>query len=172
MKPMRLESSFSGHFLVWMCILLRAVCFNVDAEVSSEETDHLVRAAFMSIAVDDDLAGISTSVRQLEADFDSEHQYNWVFFPSQSLSEHFRIESSNFTQAICLYEAVSLELWLSEVSFLPPTESWDQVEDVEPIASPSFHCPGLGFFALEHRMKDYDWFWRVYQGVSSTLRWY
>jgi mannosyltransferase len=88
------------------------------------------------------------------------------------LGEHFRRVTSNATRAVCLYEVVSPEHWLSEAPLVPPTESSDQVDDVKSIAALRLHRPGPGSFALEHRMKDYDWFWRVEPGVSSTLWWY
>ena len=76
-------------------------------QVPSDDTDRSVRAALVSVAHEDGLPGVLSTIQQLEETFNSQYQYHWVFFSTEPLSESFRRQTSNATKAVCLYEVVS-----------------------------------------------------------------
>ncbi|KAI1074207.1 glycosyltransferase family 15 protein [Whalleya microplaca] len=117
------------------------------------------------------------SVRQLEARFNGRvtHQYDWVFFNNEGFTDEFKMAMANATSSRCFFELIPAEHW-SIPSWIDVTrfdvgrqfmggigvgKAWLQ----------SYHhmCRwNAGIFALEERLADYDWFWRVEPAVQYS----
>lgn len=107
-----------------------------------------------------------SSVSQLEETFNSRYHYDWVFFSTHPFSEDFRRLTSNATNATCVYEVISDELWSVPRGASDSTlQSVDEQETHEMVV----RRWKSGRFARESRLKSYDWFWTIEPGVSNFL---
>ena len=75
---------------------------------STTEHSPILRAALVSLVREEDLSPVVTSIGQLEHTFNANHQYDWVFFSAEPLSDSFKAQTCNATCANCLFEVVSL----------------------------------------------------------------
>ena len=150
-------------------------------------TDRRPRAALVSFAHENDLNAILGSVSQLEDRFNSRYQYDWIFFSTAPLSDEFKRLTSNATTAVCLYEIISGENWnVPQRTRHLGVDAQDNshgddalVEGNSDVGSVTGNQPlslvektyrwKSGPFAKEHRLRDYDWFWRIEPGVRRSL---
>jgi mannosyltransferase len=144
----------------------------------SSSADAPLRAALVTVVGEADLPATLFSIKQIEDNFNNRHLYDWVFFSVQDLPEKFKEETSNATNATCLFEVI-------------PKENWDVPgwTDLPQLASSQEGNPDHKFaahksnalvrqmkrwssapFAKERRLKNYEWFWRVEPGVSGCLQ--
>ncbi|KAI4871156.1 glycosyltransferase family 15 protein [Hypoxylon rubiginosum] len=115
------------------------------------------------------------SILQVESRFNGRdtHQYDWVFFNNEDFTEEFRATISNATSSRCFFERIpkehwSIPSWVDETRFdvgrqfmggIGVGKAWLQ----------SYHhmCRwNAGIFALEERLANYDWYWRVEPAVK------
>jgi hypothetical protein len=135
-------------------------------------------AAFIALVRNSEVEEMVYSMVQLEARFNSRltHQYDWVFFNDEEFSEEFMLAIANATSSQCHFEIIPKEHW-SVPSWIDTTrfdvgrqfmgsigvgKAWLQ----------SYHhmCRwNAGLFALEKRLANYEFFWRVEPGVSLLL---
>ncbi|KAL6798074.1 nucleotide-diphospho-sugar transferase [Trichoderma sp. SZMC 28012] len=161
--------------LAWIFLLIQMSSFVHGLAISSA-TDQKPRAAFVSLAHENDLSALLSSISQLEETFNHRYQYHWIFFSTQPLSEEFRQQTSNATGAVCFYEVISEDKLVSPkhpVAFntLPPaqpcgehvSEIGRQVQSLDQISRWN-----SGPFASENRLRDYDWIWRIEPGAQFT----
>lgn len=142
----------------------------------SSATDQRPRAAFVSLAHENDLSALLSSISQLEETFNYRYKYHWIFFSTQPLSEEFRQQTSNATGAVCLYEVISEDKLASPkqpVAFntLPPAQTrGERVSDIGRQAQSLDQISrwNSGPFASEKRLRDYDWIWRIEPGAQFT----
>ncbi|PNP55843.1 hypothetical protein THARTR1_04063 [Trichoderma harzianum] len=143
---------------------------------TSSATDQRPRAAFVSLAHENDLSALLSSISQLEETFNYRYQYHWIFFSTQPLSEEFRQQTSNATGAVCLYEVISEDKLASPkqpaaFNTLPPAQTGGehvsgigrQVQSLDQISRWN-----SGPFASENRLRYYDWIWRIEPGAQFT----
>ncbi|KAL7914289.1 nucleotide-diphospho-sugar transferase [Trichoderma velutinum] len=161
--------------LTWIFLLVHMSSFVHGLAISSA-TDQRPRAAFVSLAHENDLSALMSSISQVEETFNYRYQYHWIFFSTQPLSEEFRQQTSNATGAVCLYEVISEDKLASPkqpVAFntLPPALTGG--EYVSELGRQA-HSPAQisrwnsGPFASENRLRDYDWIWRIEPGAQFT----
>ncbi|KAL6811840.1 glycosyltransferase family 15 protein [Trichoderma camerunense] len=161
--------------LAWIFLLIQMSSF-VHGLANSSATDQKPRAAFVSLAHENDLSALLSSISQLEETFNHRYQYHWIFFSTQPLSEEFRQQTSNATGAVCFYEVISEDKLVSPkhpVAFntLPPAQTCGehvseigrQVQSLDQISRWN-----SGPFASENRLRDYDWIWRIEPGAQFT----
>lgn len=180
MRPTPALSALRLFSWAWWCIILHTapgVCINEAALSASPTPGHVTsehgqvpRAAFVSLVHESDLPAILTSICDLEATFNKQHQHEWVFFSTEPLGEEFRRRTSNATGATCLYEVIPREDW-SVRGWAPggghtssKGHEQDATLDGQDTSGLVYHW-NLGSFAQQQRMMDYDWFWRVEPGV-------
>ncbi|KAI2617744.1 glycolipid 2-alpha-mannosyltransferase-domain-containing protein [Hypoxylon sp. NC1633] len=140
-----------------------------------ELTDTRPKAAFISLVRNEELEDMVASIRQVEARFNSRktHRYDWVFFNNEEFTEEFKTAVSKATSSRCYFERIPEENWS-----IPP---WIDVTrfdvgrqfmggiGVGKAWLQSYHhmCRwNAGIFALEKRLANYDWFWRVEPAVK------
>ncbi|KAI0026023.1 glycolipid 2-alpha-mannosyltransferase-domain-containing protein [Xylariomycetidae sp. FL0641] len=135
------------------------------------------RAAFIALVRNSEVEDMVNSIVELEARFNNRttHHYDWVFFNDEDFSEAFMKSVADATSARCLFEVIPTKHW-SVPSWVDVTrfdvgrhfmgsigvgKAWLQ----------SYHhmCRwNAGLFALEERLTEYEYFWRVEPGVSFT----
>jgi mannosyltransferase len=172
-------------FTFWWAgaITLLHLALFVCGSALSSSADAPLRAALVTVVSEADLPATLFSIKQIEDNFNNRHLYDWVFFSVHNLPEKFKEETSNATNATCLFEVI-------------PKENWDVPgwTDVPQLASSQELNPDHKFavnksnalvrqmkrwssapFAKERRLKNYEWFWRVEPGVgkrSKKGKWY
>ncbi|RDA89689.1 hypothetical protein CP533_5253 [Ophiocordyceps camponoti-saundersi (nom. inval.)] len=157
----------SGLFLAlwaWCCVWY----YSCLSPVQATSTDHPPRAVIVSFALEHDLAAMLSSVSQLEETFNNRYRYDWVFFSTSPLSEDFRRLTSNATNAACVYEVISDELWSvpegASDSTLQRSEPGMELETSAVVRQMRRWKSGL--FAREGSLRRYDWFWTVEPGAQ------
>ena len=142
-------------------------------------TDPTPRAALVTLAREDDLPAVLSSMSQLEDTFNYRYRYDWVFFSTDPLSDRFRSLTSNVTAASCIYEVVLQQRGAEhdiDRRYLGPGNPTQTASGSLAQASSRFEEStqalrqksrwSCGPFAKEKRLQSYDWFWRVEPGVS------
>ncbi|KAI1821328.1 glycolipid 2-alpha-mannosyltransferase-domain-containing protein [Xylaria intraflava] len=135
------------------------------------------KAAFIALVRNSEVEEMVYSMIQLEARFNnrSTHRYDWVFFNDENFSAEFVSAVVKATNSKCYFEVIPQEHW-SVPSWIDTTrfdvgrqfmgsigvgKAWLQ----------SYHhmCRwNAGLFALEERLADYEFFWRVEPGVDFS----
>ncbi|KAI1205495.1 glycosyltransferase family 15 protein [Annulohypoxylon truncatum] len=115
------------------------------------------------------------SIVQIEARFNKRetHQYDWVFFNNEEFTEEFKEAVSKATYSRCYFERINEEHWgipdfIDETRFDVGRQFMGSI-GVGKAWLQSYHhmCRwNAGLFAMEQRLIDYDWFWRVEPGVQ------
>ncbi|KAI0009353.1 glycolipid 2-alpha-mannosyltransferase-domain-containing protein [Xylariaceae sp. FL0662B] len=132
-------------------------------------------AALIALVRNEELDDMVASIRQLEIRFNGRetHRYDWVFFNNEEFTDEFKMNVANATSSRCYFELIPTEHWS-----IPP---WIDVTrfdvgrqfmggiGVGKAWLQSYHhmCRwNAGIFALEKRLADYNWFWRVEPAVQ------
>ncbi|KND92572.1 putative mannosyltransferase KTR3 [Tolypocladium ophioglossoides CBS 100239] len=175
---------FSVRLAAWACVALWLPLLPlVDGlAVSAVSTDHAPRAVLVSLAHENDLHPILSSIHQLEDTFNSRYRYDWVFYSTKPLSDKFRRLTSNATNATCIYEVIRDANWNvpewardSPLQVHQTDDAHGAEADVVGYGSDEaapllrqIHRWKSGPFARENRLKDYDWFGRIEPGTQFT----
>ncbi|KAG6073997.1 hypothetical protein E4U33_002671 [Claviceps sp. LM78 group G4] len=161
-----LHSSVEGHHLL----------------STTSALDSTPRAALVTLANENDLEPLLSSMSQLEDSFNKKYKYDWVFFGVETLSERFRQLTSNATAATCIYEVACQNVVdprrfnnvcdsqaESTRTYTAQTPSPTRGDLSEPMQSiRQIQRWNNGPFAKEKRLQTYDWFWRIEPGVQFT----
>lgn len=160
--------------LAWIFLLIQMSSFVHGLAISSA-TDKKPRAAFVSLAHENDLSALLSSISQLEETFNHRYQYHWIFFSTQPLSEEFRQQTSNATGAVCFYEVISGDKLASPkqpaaFNTLSPAQTGEYVSEIgrQVQSLDQISRWNSGPFASENRLRDYDWIWRIEPGAQFT----
>jgi hypothetical protein len=132
-------------------------------------------AAFIALVRNSEVKEMVYSMIQLEARFNSRvtHQYDWVFFNDEEFTEEFMSAVGNTTDSQCFFEIIpkehwSVPAWIDTTRFDVGRQFMGSI-GVGKAWLQSYHhmCRwNAGLFALEKRLADYEFFWRVEPGVS------
>ncbi|KAI5918001.1 glycolipid 2-alpha-mannosyltransferase-domain-containing protein [Camillea tinctor] len=135
------------------------------------------KAAFIALVRNAEVDDMVHSISQLEARFNGRetHRYDWVFFNDEEFSEEFRAAVTNATSSRCFFEIIpeehwSVPSWIDETRFDVGREFMGSI-GVGKAWLQSYHhmCRwNAGLFALEKRLAEYDYFWRVEPGVEFS----
>ncbi|KAG5993566.1 hypothetical protein E4U43_003471 [Claviceps pusilla] len=143
--------------------------------------DSTPRAALVTLAHENDLEPLLSSMYQLEDSFNNRYKYDWVFFGVETLSDRFRQLTSNATTATCIYEVARQndvdprrfnnvchsQAESTQTSTQEPSPTRGDLS--EPLQSiRQIQRWNNGPFAKEKRLQTYDWFWRIEPGVQFT----
>ncbi|KAI1777161.1 glycolipid 2-alpha-mannosyltransferase-domain-containing protein [Hypoxylon cercidicola] len=126
------------------------------------------KAAFISLVRNEELEDMVASILQVESRFNGRdtHQYDWVFFNSEDFTEEFQAAISNSTSSRCYFERIPKEHW-SIPSWVDETRFDVGRQGKAWLQSDHHMCRwNAGIFALEERLADYDWYWRVESAVK------
>lgn len=133
------------------------------------------KAAFIALVRNSEEAGMVHSILQVEARFNSRkmHRYDWIFFNDEPFSDSFKSAVSSATSSQVYFEQIKEEHWripewIDESRFDVGREFQGGI-GVGKAWLKSYHkmCRwNSGLFALEDRLKNYDWYWRVEPDVS------
>ncbi|KAI0129723.1 glycosyltransferase family 15 protein [Xylariales sp. AK1849] len=135
------------------------------------------RAAFLALVRNAEQDGMVNSILQVEARFNSRktHRYDWIFFNDEPFTESFMSAVSNATGSLAHFEVIKPEHWV-----LPDWIDKSRYEvarhylggiGVGKAWMGSYHqmCRwNAGLFALEVRLQNYDWYWRVEPNIHYT----
>ncbi|KAG6039659.1 hypothetical protein E4U41_002327 [Claviceps citrina] len=143
--------------------------------------DSTPRAALVTLAHENDLEPLLSSMSQLEDSFNNRYKYDWVFFGVETLSDRFRQLTSNATAATCIYEVAHPNVVeprrLNNVCHSRDESTQTSIQTPSPtrgdLSEPVQSIRQLqrwnnGPFAKEKRLQTYDWFWRIEPGVQFT----
>jgi hypothetical protein len=136
------------------------------------------RAAFIALVRNSELSGMVHSIAQVEARFNSRktHRYDWVFFNNEHFTDEFKAAVSNATSSTCYFETIPEKHWATpdwiDRSRYGVGRQYMGSIAVGKAELESYHqmCRwNAGLFALEARLQNYDWYWRVEPNVSFPL---
>ncbi|KAK8116511.1 uncharacterized protein PG998_004792 [Apiospora kogelbergensis] len=135
------------------------------------------RAAMVSLVNNSDIVSMVHTISQLEARFNSQklHRYDWVFFNNEEFSEEFKAAVLNVSSSRCFFERIpkdhwSLPGWIDEAKFAVARKFLQDTGVGKQWLESHHHMSrwNAGLFALESRLQDYEWYWRIEPGVQYT----
>ncbi|QSZ29239.1 hypothetical protein DSL72_003751 [Monilinia vaccinii-corymbosi] len=126
------------------------------------------KAALISLVRNSELEGMLQSMRQLEARWNHQYEYPWIFFNDEPFTEEFMARTRNATRAPCFYEVVpsgfwEIPEWIDERRFMDGLDYLGAI-GVGKGWMVSYHhmCRwNSGFFYRMERLRGLDWYWRV-----------
>ncbi|KAI1768624.1 glycosyltransferase family 15 protein [Hypoxylon sp. FL1150] len=137
--------------------------------------DSRPKAAFISLVRNEELQDMVASILQVESRFNGRatHQYDWVFFNNEEFTPEFQATVLQATNSRCFFEKIPVEhwrvpSWIDETRFSAGRQFMGGI-GVGKAWLQSYHhmCRwNAGLFALEERLADYDWYWRVEPAVK------
>jgi hypothetical protein len=135
------------------------------------------KAAFIALARNSEGAGMVHSILQIEARFNSRktHRYDWIFFNNEPFTDEFKAAVTNATASVVYFEQINdkhwrVPEWIDQSRYDVGREFQGGI-GVGKAWLKSYHLMcrwNSGLFALEDRLKNYDWYWRVEPDVSSS----
>ncbi|KAI0193097.1 glycolipid 2-alpha-mannosyltransferase-domain-containing protein [Astrocystis sublimbata] len=135
------------------------------------------KAAFIALVRNSEVEEMVYSMVQLEARFNSRptHRYEWVFFNDEDFSDEFILGVTNATGSRCFFEVIpqkhwSVPSWIDTTRFDVGRQFMGSI-GVGKAWLQSYHhmCRwNAGLFALEERLAQYEFFWRVEPGVEFS----
>ncbi|RHZ62620.1 hypothetical protein CDV55_105062 [Aspergillus turcosus] len=134
-----------------------------------------VKASIISLVRNEELEGMLSSMRQLEAAWNSKFNYPWTFFNDVPFTEEFKRRTQAETNARCGYELVPREHW--EVPDWIDHETMQESikkmksKSVKHGSQISYHqmCRWFsGFFYKHPALADMQYYWRVEPNVKFT----
>jgi hypothetical protein len=137
------------------------------------------RAAFVALVRNSEEVGMVHSILQVEARFNSRktHRYDWVFFNNEPFTEAFKSAVTNATSSTVHFEQIDEDHWRMpdwiDKSRYDVGRQFQGSIGVGKAWLESYHqmCRwNSGLFALEARLMNYDWYWRVEPDVSVPRR--
>ncbi|KAK6082208.1 glycolipid 2-alpha-mannosyltransferase [Seiridium cupressi] len=135
------------------------------------------KAAFIALVRNSEEAGMVHSILQVEARFNSRkiHRYDWIFFNDEPFTDSFKAAITNATPSTVHFEQISQEHWQMpdwiDQSRYDVGREFQGGIGVGKAWLKSYHLMcrwNSGLFALEQRLKNYDWYWRVEPNVQYT----
>lgn len=133
------------------------------------------KAAMVSLVSNSDIVAMVHTITQLEARFNSKklHRYDWVFFNNEEFSNEFKAAVLNVSSSRCFFERIpkdhwTVPDWIDDTKFAAARQFLESVGAKKTWLESHHHTArwNAGLFALETRLQDYEWYWRVEPGVS------
>ncbi|KAH8649028.1 glycolipid 2-alpha-mannosyltransferase-domain-containing protein [Xylariales sp. PMI_506] len=135
------------------------------------------KAAFVALVRNSEEAGMVHSILQIEARFNSRkiHRYPWVFFNDEPFTNSFMASISNATSSTVYFEIINrnhwkVPEWIDKGRFDVGRQYQGSI-GVGKAWLESYHLMcrwNAGLFALEDRLQQFDWYWRVEPDVQYT----
>ncbi|KAK7993134.1 hypothetical protein PG991_016313 [Apiospora marii] len=135
------------------------------------------KAALISLVNNSDIVAMMHTVSQVEAQFNSKklHRYDWVFFSNEDFTEEFKAAVLNVSSSRCFFERIPehhwvVPHWIDDAKFSNARQFLEE-GGAEKTWLESHHHKSrwnAGLFALESRLQDYEWYWRIEPGVQYT----
>ncbi|KAK7993253.1 hypothetical protein PG989_006634 [Apiospora arundinis] len=135
------------------------------------------KAAMVSLVSNSDIVAMVHTITQLEARFNSKklHRYDWVFFNNEEFSDEFKAAVLNVSSSRCFFERIpkdhwTVPDWIDGTKFAAARQFLESVGAKKTWLESHHHTArwNAGLFALETRLQDYEWYWRVEPGVQYT----
>ncbi|KAG7661733.1 uncharacterized protein J8A68_004791 [[Candida] subhashii] len=129
-----------------------------------------VNATFVTLARNEELYGLLTSINHIEDRFNRKFHYDWVFFNDVPFSEEFIQMTSAVVSGKAFYEVIPKEHW-SFPEWINPDEARASIEKMKNkngrTESYRHMCRfESGFFWQQPIMDKYDWYWRVEPNIE------
>ncbi|RLV90776.1 Glycolipid 2-alpha-mannosyltransferase 2 [Spathaspora sp. JA1] len=135
--------------------------------IKSEQSTK-VRATFVTLARNEELYQLITSIRQIEDRFNHKFNYDWVFLNNVEFTEEFKTVTSSIVSGQTKYGLVPKEHWSYPdfIDLAKAEETRKQMKKQGIIYGDSESYRHMcrfesGFFYRHELLQDYDWYWRV-----------
>ncbi|KAI0405072.1 glycolipid 2-alpha-mannosyltransferase-domain-containing protein [Xylaria palmicola] len=171
------EHSHQPDPLQWLRLNTISNIDEVPEHYQQSLLDTRPEAAFIALVRNSEAEEMVYSMTQLEARFNSRltHQYDWVFFNDEDFSDEFMLAVTNATTSRCYFEIIpkehwSIPSWIDATRFDVGRQFMGSI-GVGKAWLQSYHhmCRwNAGLFALEKRLANYEFFWRVEPGVDFS----
>lgn len=132
-----------------------------------------VKAAFVTLARNDDIWDIAKSIRQVEDRFNRKFHYDWVFLNDKPFDAHFKRITSNLVSGKTFYGKISAEHWSfpewidqDKAANVRAQMKTDKVIYGDSISYRHMCRFESGFFFRHELLKDYEYYWRVEPGIQ------
>jgi len=130
-------------------------------------------ATFVVLARNGDLAGVISSMKQMEDRFNKEFRYPWVFLNEQPFSDDFKRRTSELTDAPVSYGLIPRDDWYQPdwIDEEKATAARDKMVKENVIYGGSVPYRNMcrfnsGFFFKHELLQDYKYYWRVEPNVQ------
>ncbi|KAH8802987.1 family 15 glycosyltransferase [Xylogone sp. PMI_703] len=142
-------------------------------EYDDSHTFPRINATILSLVRNEELEGIVSSMRQVEASWNSKFNYPWTFFNNVPFTEEFKRRTQAETKAECKYELIPSEhwnvpAWIDENTLEESVQSMSS-KRVKYASKISYHqmCRWYsGFFYKHPALKDIQYYWRVEPNIK------
>lgn len=133
-----------------------------------------VKAALVALVRNEELAGIISSMTQLEKTFNSKFHYDWIFFNDKPFTSQFKQETKAATKSKCQYIQISSSEW-DEPSWIDKAKAdklsheMEEKHNIQYAGLTSYHkmCRYYsGPFFTSKALQNYDYYWRVEPNVN------
>ena len=128
-------------------------------------------ATFITLARNEELEGLLSSINEVESRFNKDHHYDWVFFNDEEFTMEFRQRVSLAVSGKAKFGRIPEEHW-GYPSFIDMNRAADAREFLKGIIygqseSYRFMCRfESGFFYKQPLMDEYKYYWRVEPDVK------
>lgn len=132
-----------------------------------------VRATFVSLARNSDLNDLLSSIREVEAAFNSKFHYGWVFLNEQEFTDEFKQRTTEAVSGPTQYGFIEADQWgyPSHVDQSLAEEEMQKMQQAGVIYGGSLPYRHMcryqsGFFWRHPLMEQYEYYWRVEPGIK------
>ncbi|KAJ3489079.1 hypothetical protein NLI96_g2376 [Meripilus lineatus] len=140
---------------------------------SEGKTVKRANAAFVILARNSDLKGISSSIKQMEDRFNKKFGYPYVFLNEEPFSDQFKKQISELTDAKVEFGLIPHDHWFQPtwINETRATESRNDMMKNQVIYGGSVPYRNMcrfnsGFFFRHELLKNYKYYWRIEPDVS------
>lgn len=142
--------------------------FDLVRDPANQPTDGKVRAAFVTLARNEDLYQLIASIKGVEDRFNSKFHYDWVFLNDKEFTDEFKRITTALISGKTKYGVIPKEHWSypefidQEKAALTRKQMKEDGIIYGDLELYRHMCRfELGFFWRNPLMEEYDWYWRV-----------
>ncbi|KAH3681425.1 hypothetical protein WICPIJ_007582 [Wickerhamomyces pijperi] len=142
--------------------------FALDAGMKKSPNKGTVKAAFVSLARNNDLWSLIGSIRHVEDRFNSKYGYDWVFLNDEPFSKEFIRTTTALITGETKYGLIPKEHWsfpewidLDKAAATRETMKQKKIIYGDSVSYRHMCRYESGFFYRHELMMDYDYYWRV-----------
>ncbi|KAI5806772.1 nucleotide-diphospho-sugar transferase [Peziza echinospora] len=151
----------------------KAALGNHKGQANSGQKDTRAKAAFVTLARNDDVWDIAKSIRHVEDRFNRKFNYDWVFLNDKPFDDRFKRVTTSLVSGKTKYGLIPTEHW-SFPDWLDQdraAKTREQMRADNVIYGDSVSYRHMcrfesGFFFRQEALKEYDYYWRVEPNIK------
>ncbi|CCF60259.1 hypothetical protein KAFR_0J01950 [Kazachstania africana CBS 2517] len=131
------------------------------------------KATFVTLARNQDLYSLASTIKNVEDRFNHQYNYDWVFLNDADFTEEFKEVTSRLVSGTTKYGKVPKEHWSYPewIDQNKAAETRQKMKEEKVIYGDSVSYRHMcrfesGFFYKHPLLDDYDWYWRVEPDVK------